>query len=73
MYRRRCRREREQLGKPGTSLETGNAKGMRSSGKLERINAGTAEEPKPKGNLRSRTPAQHKGSAYGATRKRNPG
>jgi hypothetical protein len=35
--------------------------------------AGTAEDPKPRGNPRIRTPAQQKGSGEGATWRRNPG
>jgi len=66
----------EEVGATGETrnpAETSTAEGMRSSGQLERTIAGTAEGPKPRGNLRIRTPAQQKGSGEGATWRRNPG
>jgi len=53
--------------------ETGNAEGMRSSGQLGRTIAGTAEGPKPRGNLRIRTPAQQKGSGVRGNPEPQPG
>jgi hypothetical protein len=53
--------------------KTSIAEGMRSSGQLERTIAGTAEGPKPRGNLRSRTPAQQKGSEVRGNPETQPG
>jgi len=62
---------RQATGKLETWLKPSIAEGMKF-GVTRTFIAGTAEGPKPRGNPRHRTPAQEKGSAEGATRKRNP-
>jgi len=53
--------------------ETGKAEGMQSSGQLEWTIAGTAEGPKPRGNLRIRAPAHQKGSGVRGNPEPQPG
>jgi len=66
----------EEAGATGATrnpAETSTAEGDTKFGATRMESAGTAEGPEPRGNLRIRTPAQQKGSGYGATRSRNPG
>ena len=61
-----------QLGKPRTPLKPEALKASKF-GATRTENAGTAEEPRTRGDLRNRTPAQQKGSGVRGNPETKPG